>query len=261
MLDGYVDAFSEFLRDGRREALVRYLANSAEPAFLDVYRNGFIKTCTDVLRASYPSVAALVGEECFKALARRHVDAYPPRDACLAEYGEAFPAIADATREVHGLAYLGAVARLDRAWTEVYFADDDEGAGPGALAALDENAITRLRGRLAPRARLLALEFSALDAWARLRRGALRAPVAIARERDDVLMWRTGAEVAFRALESPELALVAGIAAGKTCADAARDALELAVDFDVSAAFAALLSERVIILDDTERHGEMQSWQ
>ena len=257
MLDGYCTAFTQFLHTGRREALARHLDDGAEPAFLDVYRNGFLKTCTQVLRASYPAVAELIGEACFASLARRYVDAHPPRSASLVEYGGSFAAIVEETREIHGLAYLGCIARLDRAWTEVYFAadsGDDRGIAADALAALGEDAIARARGRLADCVRLLTLEFSALDAWARLRRGALRSPTPIASEPIEAIVWRRGDEIRFRALGAPEHALAAGIAAGKSCADAAADAVALDADFDVGAAFASLLAQRLLIVEIGSSH-------
>lgn len=257
LLDGYCEAFAQFLGNGRRDALSPYLGNGAEPAFLDVYRNGFVKTCTDVLQASYPSVAHLVGENCFKSLARRYVDAHPPRSASLAEYGEAFAGVVEETREVHGLAYLGCIARLDRAWTEVYFAartPHGEGAEPRALAAFNEDAIAGARGRLAGCAHLLNLEFSVLDAWARLRSGELRTPTSIAHEPLVALLWRRGDEILYRALGAPEHTLVAGIAAGQTFADAALDALERDRSFDVSTAFASLLAQRIVIVESNCPH-------
>jgi len=257
LLDGYFDAFTDFLDAGRRSSLARYLDDGAEVGFLDVYRNGFLRSCTEVLRASYPSVAQLVGDACFKTLARRHVDAHPPRGASLAEYGESFADVIEATHDLHGLAYLGCIARLDRAWTEVYFAADDEGAEPDAVAALSEDAITRQGAELAPRVRLLALEFSALDAWTRLRKGVLRTQASIARAPQNALVWRRGAEIAYRALDVEEHAFIAGIAAGLPIADAAADAFERNPEFDLSAAFASLLAEHMLVLDRTGPHGDL----
>lgn len=257
MLDGFCEAFARFLGNGRRDALAPYLDDGAEPAFLDVYRNGFVKTCTDVLHASYPSVAQLVGEDCFKSLARRYVDTHPPHSASLAEYGEAFAEVIEETRELHGLAYLGCIARLDRAWTEVYFAAETphgEGAASHALAALDEDAIAGARGRLAGSAHLLSLEFSVLDAWAQLRSGELRTSTSIAHEPLVALLWRRDEEILFRALGAPEHAFVAGIAAGKTFSEAALEALERDPDFDVSTAFASLLAQYIVTVDSNRAH-------
>ena len=126
MLEAYTSAFAGFLRTGRVGPLAGFCAGDADLSRLRVYRNGFLRTCIEALRANYPSVERLVGEERFPALARSYVEAHPPGTASLVEYGEGFPQHVRDTRDVHGLDWLVSFAALDRAWTEVYFAEDDD---------------------------------------------------------------------------------------------------------------------------------------
>ena len=254
MLDDYYQAFSQFLRGGSHRLLAAYCEADAELAVLDIYRNGFHKTCADVLRANYPSVAHLVGEDCFMALARRHVEAHPPRTASLVTYGEGFAEVIEKTAALHGL--LACVAKLDRAWTEVYFAEDAEGPDAKALAGMTEDVLTALPGWLAPCARRVSLEFGVLDAWTSLRRGGLEEPMTIDRAPLEMLVWRSAGEIAFRALGSGEQALVDGIAAGRSCSEAAMTAVEVDADFDVAAGFAALLRDRILSFDLENPPGE-----
>ena len=255
MLDGYFQAFSQFLVGGQRDALAPYLEDGTEVAFLDIYRNGFLKSCIGVLRASYPSVERITGESRFTSLARLHVDAHPPRGACLAEYGREFPAIIDETRHLHGVAHLGCMARLDRAWTEAYFAADETGAEPGALTGMSEDAIAQLRGRLVPRARLVSLEHRVLDTWARLRTDVPATRESVPRAPQHALVWRRGEDVAYRNLALPQHALIAGIDAGRPFADCALAALEQDASFDVAVEFASLLSDRMLILEPANPPG------
>ena len=145
MLDEYVDAFSDYLRTGSEGALSGFCADGADLARLRVYRNGFLKSCIEALRASYPSVERIVGTERFPALARPYVETTPPRRASLVEYGEEFPRFIDDAREVHGLDYLASFAVLDRAWTEVYFAEDDGASGAAADEVVPAGGITPTR--------------------------------------------------------------------------------------------------------------------
>ena len=140
MLDEYTGAFSRYLRTGTVGALSGFLAENADPARLRVYRNGFLKACIEALRANYPSVERLVGEERFPALARPYVDAHPPRTASLAEYGEGFPKFIEDTSDTHRLAYLTSFAVMDRAWSEVFFAEDAEVPAAAAGTALSDGA-------------------------------------------------------------------------------------------------------------------------
>ena len=132
MLDAYADAFSRYLRTGTVGALAGFCAEGADLGRLQVYRNGFLKACIDALRANYPSVERLAGEARFSALARPFVEANPPRVASLVEYGEGFPQHIRDTRDLHGLDGLASFAALDRAWTEVCFAEDEAEAAPHA---------------------------------------------------------------------------------------------------------------------------------
>lgn len=258
MLDGYYLAFARFLRSGDPGALANYCDAHAELAFLDVYRNGFLKACTDVLRSNYPSVDHLVGETYFSALAQHYVETHPPRDANLVAYGEHFASLIEDMQEVHGLAYLAAVAQLDRAWTEVYFAADaplTETPDAGALAGMTDDAIMQWHCRLVPGARLLSLDYSALDAWTHLRSGALLVQTEILKAPIHILMWCTGKEIAFRALSDAEHKFVTELADGRACADAAIAAVAVDAHFDVSTGFGSLLRDGLLILDPEHLQG------
>ena len=189
-----------------------------------------------------------------------------PGVASLVEYGEGFPQHVRDTREVHGLDWLASFAALDRAWTEVYFAEDDDieaaphradsgvlpGSGGSATLASadgvsdDDEALMNLRGRLSPWVRLVSLDHCALDAWRRIREDEPGSRVEIRHAPQQVLVWRSGAEMLYRDLAVPEHAFIAGVAAGRTCAEAAGSALDLDAEFDLVATFASLLHHRML---------------
>ena len=259
MLDEYTAAFSRYLRTGTVDALSEFCADGAELDRLRVYRNGFLRACIDALRANYPSVERVTGEERFPALARPFVEANPSVTASLVEYGEGFPQHLCDTRDMHGLDWLASFAALDRAWTEVYFAEDDNiaadppgrdsGAFPGPGVPADAEALMNLRGRLSPRVRLLSLEYRVLDAWSRLREGERGPGVELRHAPQQVLVWRSGAEMLLRDLAVPEHAFIAGVAAGRPCEEAAGAALALDAEFDLVAAFASLLHHRMLYFE------------
>ena len=155
MLDEYTGAFTRYLRTGKIGALSDFCDEGADLSRLRVYRNGFLRACIEALRASYPSVERLVGEERFPALVRPYVEAHPPRAACLVEYGNRFPRFVEDARDTHCLHYLASFAALDRAWTEVYFAEDADVAAvpariePASGASGDAGALLNPSSRLA----------------------------------------------------------------------------------------------------------------
>ena len=81
---------------------------------MQIYRNNFLVSLSEVLEATYPMVSALVGEECFTQLARQHVLLHPLEAGDVSEYGahfsqtiERFPAVVDAAP------YASEVARFE----------------------------------------------------------------------------------------------------------------------------------------------------
>lgn len=81
---------------------------------MQVYRNNFIVSLSEVLEATYPMVLALVGEECFTQLARQHVLTQPLKAGDVTHYGEhfadtieQFPAVMEAAP------YCSEVARFE----------------------------------------------------------------------------------------------------------------------------------------------------
>ena len=78
---------------------------------IQIYRNNFVISLSEVLAATYPLTEILVGEECFQQMARQHVLNYPSTSGDVSGYGEhfeqtiqAFPAVIEAAP------YLGEVA-------------------------------------------------------------------------------------------------------------------------------------------------------
>ena len=251
MLDEYTTAFARYLRTGTVGALSDYCGENADPVRLRVYRNGFMRACVEALRAGYPSVEQLVGEERFPALARPYVETRPPRVASLVEYGEDFPRFIKGAYDTHRLDHLASFATLDRAWSEVWFAEDAD--GPKAIVPAgpfgDAEALMHLRGRLAPWARLESLRYRVLHAWIRLRRDKLGQRTEVRRAPQHILVWRSGADVLHRELTCPEHAFIAGVAGGRPCGEAAGAALDIDAEFDLVETFAALLHHRLLVFE------------
>lgn len=89
-----------------------------------VHRNNVVVTLTDVLAATFPVTQALVGEDFFRAMARDHVRASPPRSPVLAEYGAGFAGFIARFAPAAGLPYLPDMARLEWACLRAFHAED-----------------------------------------------------------------------------------------------------------------------------------------
>ena len=81
---------------------------------IQIYRNNFIISLSEVMSATYPMVEALVGEECFTQLARQYVLSTPLHSADVSEYGEGFSeTIQLFPSVVEAAPYLSEVARFE----------------------------------------------------------------------------------------------------------------------------------------------------
>jgi len=106
------------------------------PAFA-VYRNTSARGAVEGLRAAYPTVDMLVGDEMFTQVALDYRGERPPASPVLSDYGADFPSYLAQQPWTCELPYLADVAKLDRMWLETF------------LAAGAEN------GRNAPQSRIM----------------------------------------------------------------------------------------------------------
>lgn len=100
-------------------------ASAPEPGFA-VYRNTCARGAVEALRAAYPTVDALIGEEAFTQAALEFRDQRPPNSPVLSDYGRGFAAFLARQPWTGELPYLADVAYLDRLWLDSFLAPDAE---------------------------------------------------------------------------------------------------------------------------------------
>jgi len=191
---------------------------TGQPGFA-VYRNTVMRACIDALAANYPTVQELLGDECFRDLARDFVHHAPPGDGVLARYGEGFASFIERTA-ASDLAYLAEVAELDRCWTEAHLAADDPVVSPAAIAGLAAEDAGRWRLVLHPAARWRAFESRpAFTIWRRHRER-----LAIGDELDwkgeSALLVRPGSVVSWCEIDAASVAFLAACDAERTLVEA-----------------------------------------
>lgn len=81
---------------------------------IQIYRNNFIISLSEVLEATYPCTLAVVGEECFAQLARQHVLAQPLEEGNVSHYGDGLAnTIEHLPSLMEAVPYLADLARLE----------------------------------------------------------------------------------------------------------------------------------------------------
>jgi hypothetical protein len=136
-----------------------------EAARLGVYRNNARETFHKTLAVTYPVVRRLVGEMCFRGLARSYSTEFPSRSGDLARYGAELPTLLEIQYRDTAFAYLADVARLEWACAEAETAADGLPFDLLHLERVPREECERLRFTLRPPVRLLSSRFPIFSIW------------------------------------------------------------------------------------------------
>lgn len=143
-------AMRDALHHDRPEALITAIVPEAartREAAVAVYANMYRARLLDSLREDFPGVADRLGQAFFERVALTHVRRCPSRHPSLAFLGRGF----DETLEGLGLVEEAAVARVELAHNEAFWAPDAPTIDAPALGALGDDlgsAVLRLHPSL-----------------------------------------------------------------------------------------------------------------
>jgi len=214
-----------------------------------VYRNNVAVGLIETLEGHYPAVRRLVGEQCFREMARRYAIEQPPDGPVMALYGASFADFIDGLEALAALPYLSDVARIERAYLEAYHAAEASCLDPRALADIASERCAELCFTPHPSLRLLCSRYPALTIWRMNIADGVPAPVELSLG-EDVLLVRPEAEVQVRAVPPGGAAFLRTLLQGRPLAAAAQAAsvaghIAGAAPFDLAMHLQALLESRV----------------
>lgn len=197
-----------------------------------VYRNNVVVGLVDALAARFPVVAALVGDDFFRAMAAVFARAEPPRSALLFRYGDGFADFLDRFPPAAEIGYLADVARLEWAMGEAAVAADAAVLGRADLAGLAPEALLGARIDPHPSLRCVASPWPILSLWRAHQPGATP-PDVWPESGETVAVLRDRADrITSIALDAGEAACLDALRAGQNFAAAAEAGLAAAPDFD-----------------------------
>jgi len=216
-----------------------FAAAIGEPAegAMRIYRNTVLSGCVDALRANYPVVAQLLGNEMFDAAAAEHASQCPPRRPVLALYGARFP---DWLREQSWfgeIPYLSEVARIERLHIESLFASDEDPLEMAHVSGRDDWQALRLR--LHPATRFDWLTAPAMSIWLAHREGSV-GELELEWKAEGVLLTRPGLDVQPSRLDRAGHRFLFGIRLGESVGAAAIATAGLYPDTDIGSLFTSL---------------------
>lgn len=238
VLDGQLDAVAALVRTDRLPSAER----------LRIYHNHTLTSLSTALGDNFPVVKRLVGEDFFRAMAKRFVAAQPPHDPCLSAYGTAFADFLAGFDPVRALPYLPDMARLEWARIEISFAAEAPTLDLAALAARPAEKQGHLMLALRPSIGLVASPYPVDRIWHANRQEPVP-PVDLGSGPVRLLIWRNPAGVSFEPLGIGSFAFFEAGARSATLEKAAEAALAADPEFDLVAALA--IHRRCQVLADT----------
>lgn len=225
----------------------------APERLLQVYRNNVFERLTGALRAVYPVVERLVGEDFFRHTAEEYLRRHPPRSGYLHDFGQHFPGFLAAFPPAAALVYLPDVAHLEWAWHEAFHAAQAAPLDLARLAAVPPQQYESLRLRLHPSARLLASPYPVARIW-QVNQPGWRGEqtVALAEGGAQWLVIRRRLEVKIEPCRAGEYAWLEHLAAGRPLGEATEAALAAEPGFDLTACLRRHIEQETIVDFDLE---------
>lgn len=237
--------FSGFVWSGHESAVAGVVANGIQAERrLALYRNNTMLGLTEALRAVYPVLGRLVGDDFFKRLSREFILAWPPRAGSLLVYSNRMPDFLAAWPPVANLPYLADTAWLEWFRHEVYHESDEPAVGIADLRLIPEESYGTIRFGLHPTVRMLESRFPIERIW-RLNQDGSTADdrVDLNEGVSRLLVCRPEWEVEMISIDESSYRFFKRLEAGSTLNEAVSDALSINPNFDVSTLLQLALSK------------------
>jgi hypothetical protein len=210
----------------------------------NVYRNNVIVSLIDALAATYPAVQRITGVEFFRAMARSHIRATPPKSPLLFEYGRDFPAFIESYEYARDMPWLADTARIERAWLDAYHAADMPPLSLDMLAAVPSDTLGDLVFTAHAATRIVRSAYPAVAIFAMNR---VEGPVTPfeSNAAEDALITRPEMEVTVRLLPPGGAAFLTSLIGGETLGAAAATVFAEAPSFDLAGSIAGIIEAGV----------------
>jgi hypothetical protein len=241
-------AFAAHLCGHDQPELVAAIGGDSRTALqrVQLHRHHVARSVGAALAATFPTVAAVVGQEFFSLLARAFTIGTALQDPVLSRYGEHFPQFVAAKQDMHGLPYLADVACLDWALNVAFHAELEARLSAADLAAWPQDSLLRMSARLPTGSSLIESAYPLDLIWQASQPGAPADGVDLAAGPVCLAIFRRPEDAAFVVLAPGEAAFIKYLCRGDPLATAARYASQVEENFDPAATFGRMLGLRLL---------------
>jgi hypothetical protein len=214
-----------------------------------VYRNTTQLACHTALRANYPALATLTGDEAFGVLTRAYMQQHRPGDARLMHWGDQLPEFLAQFQPAQDWPHLVDVARLDRYWVQAHVAPDAPAlSGADVLQATDQSAQRHHAPH--PSARWLWSPHPIASLWQSARQGQTQS-ADLAWQAQGLLLTRIDGEVCATPISHQAVCFLDACARGDSLLAALTHAGTSDPAGDLSAVFALVLQQAALCREFT----------
>lgn len=205
-----------------REIAVAGLAGDRR---LQIYHNNVYTSLSAALKAVYPVIERLTGEDFFNYMAKQYIRWYPSVSGNLHDFGSRFAVFVSEFEPAKELVYLPDVARLEWAYHSVFHAAESAYLDVTKLYAVAENEYEKLRFSLNPASRLIKSDYPVLSIWRVNQEGSDEEAVDLDVGGSNVLVIRRNMDIDFQPLSDGEFAFLYSLSQGDEFARACELAL------------------------------------
>lgn len=200
---------------------------------LEIYRNNVFTNLREALRAVYPVIDRLVGEAFFNYAADWFISIQASTSGDVEDFGMEFAEFLAHFPAAQGLSYLPDVARLEWACHQAFYAADLASLSISGLSDIPPEEFNQLRFRMHPASALLASSYPVQRIWEVNQPSfAGDQDVDLAQGGVKLLIIRRGFQIELQALGTGEFAMLEGLAAGCTVAEAYAQAAQVEPEFN-----------------------------
>jgi hypothetical protein len=132
---------------------------------LNIYRNNVKLSLRNALKAVYPVIHKLVGEEFFNAMANNYIVKHPSRSGNLHDFGNQLSNFISGFTPASELVYLPDVAKLEWAYHYVFHAKNGQAFDIEKLQQVDTANYGKLCFKLSPACQLVSSSYPIVRIW------------------------------------------------------------------------------------------------
>ena len=219
---------------------------------LNVYRNNVNISLRDSLKAIYPVIHRLVGNDFFRVMAQQYIREYPSVSGNLHDFGNQFPDFIANYPPVRDLVYLPDVARLEWAYHAVFHAADVAAFDIGKLQEIEPRDYGRLVFMLNPASALIHSSYPVLQIWQanqinEYASAQYQENISLDEGETLLLVLRKELDIEFHPVSPAEFNFLTEIAAGKNFFNACDAASDAQTDCNVGELLQKLILTQAIV--------------